>query len=158
MRHNDEGGNRAMRGRQVIRWVIALGCVIAALAAEAQTFTADLGWVPIGGAERTEVAGEGTATATLAGSRLSVTGSFEGLPANATGAKLHQGVATGARGRGTVIADLAVAGGTSGTLSGEVSLDAEQLAALRAGRLYIQIYSEKGVLPDHDTLFGWLLL
>jgi hypothetical protein len=128
-----------------------------AFGAEAQTFTADLGWVPIGGAERNEVGGEGSATARLSGTRLSIEGSFEGLPAKATAAKLHQGVATGARGRGTVIAELVVTGDTSGTLSGDVRLTAEQVAALNAGQLYVQVYSEKGVLPDHDTLFGWLL-
>ena len=122
-----------------------------------ETFTAPLAWVPIGGAERNDVAGEGSATATLSGSRLSITGSFEGLPAKATAAKLHQGIATGARGRGAAIADLRVTGGASGTVSGDVRLSAEQLAALKAGQLYLQIYSEKGVLPDHGTLWGWLL-
>jgi hypothetical protein len=130
---------------------------VPAFAQRPQAFTALLTWVPIGGAERNDVAGEGTATARLSGSRLSIDGSFEGLPASATGAKLHQGVATGARGRGTVIGELAITPGTSGRLTGELRLTAEQVAALNAGRLYVQIYSEKGVLPDHDTLFGWLL-
>ncbi len=112
--------------------------------------------MPIGGAERNDVAGEGKATATLSGSKLSVTGSFDGLPAKATGAKLHHGVAKGARGAGTAIGDLRVTGGASGTVSGDVRLSAEQVEALKAGRLYLQIYSEKGVLPDHATLFGWL--
>jgi hypothetical protein len=119
------------------------------------TFTALLTWVPIGGAERNDVSGEGAATATLSGSRLAVTGSFDGLPAVVTGAKLHQGVAKGAR--GPAIADLSVTGGVSGTLTGQVSLSQEQLAGLRAGQLYIQVYSEKGVAPDHSTLWGWLL-
>ena len=131
--------------------------VATALAAADGTFAAELGWVPIGGAERNDVAGEGKATATLNGSRLSVTGSFEGLPAKATAAKLLLGVAKGARGPGgTAIGDLRVAGGTSGTLSGDVRMSAEQVEALKAGRVYLQIYSEKGVLPDHATLFGWL--
>jgi len=129
-----------------------------ALAAADATFTAALGWVPIGGAERSEVAGEGKVSATLSGSKLSVTGSFDGLPAKATAAKLHLGVAKGARGPGggAPIGELRVTGGTSGSVSGDVRLSAEQIEALRAGRLYLQIYSEKGVLPDHSTLFGWL--
>jgi hypothetical protein len=123
-----------------------------------ETFTARLSWVPIGGSERSDVAGEGSATATLSGSRVSIAGSFEGLPAKATAAKLHKGIATGARGRDSpVIAELRVTGGASGTLVGDVRLSAEQLAALKAGQLYLQIYSEKGVLPDHSTLWGWLL-
>ena len=140
--------------------VLALGLMaaITPLFAQApETFTARLSWVPIGGADRNDVAGDGSATATLSGSRLSITGAFEGLPAKATGAKLHQGVATGARGRGVAIADLRVSGGASGKVSGDVRLSAEQLAALRAGQLYLQIYSEKGVQPDHETLWGWLL-
>jgi hypothetical protein len=126
-----------------------------ALAQRPQAFTALLSWVPIGGAERNDVAGDGRATATLAGSRLTIAGSFDGLPASVTGAKLHRGPATGVR--GPAIADLRVAGGAAGTVQGELQLSAEQVAALEAGQLYIQIYSEKGVLPDHATLFGWLL-
>jgi hypothetical protein len=41
-------------------------------------------------------------------------------------------------------------------VSGDVRLSAEQVEALKAGRLYLQIYSEKGVQPDHSTLWGWL--
>lgn len=134
-----------------------LGANLWSLGVSAETFNGELGWVPIGGAERSEVGGEGRVTAMLTGSRLEITGSFEGLPANATAAKLHQGVATGARGRGTVIADLTITPNTRGTLSGDVRLTAEQIAALNAGQVYVQVYSEKGVLPDHDTLFGWLL-
>lgn len=129
----------------------------AALAQRSNTYSAELTWVPIGGAERNDVSGTGAVTATLSGSRLMIAGTFEGLPAPVTAAKLHQGVATGARGAGAVIAELRVNGDAEGTLIGDVHLNAEQLAALRAGRLYVQVYSEKGVLPDHDTLWGWLL-
>lgn len=120
------------------------------------TFAAQLGWVPIGGAERNDVAGFGAVSGVLSGSKLSITGSFEGLPAKVTGAKLHQGVAKGARGAAAVIAKLRVTGATSGSVSGEVRLSADQVEALKAGRLYLQIYSEKGVQPDHATLWGWL--
>ena len=137
---------------------LAAAAAASALAAADGSFTAALGWVPIGGAERNDVAGEGRVTATLSGSKLSITGSFDGLPAKATAAKLHLGVAKGARGPrgGAAIGELRVTGGTSGTLSGDVRLSAEQVEALKAGRVYLQIYSEKGVLPDHATLFGWL--
>jgi hypothetical protein len=147
-----------MRKRWCAVWALGLLAAVTPLCAQTpQTFTARLSWVPIGGAERNDVAGEGSATGTLSGSRLSIAGSFEGLPAAVTGAKLHQGIATGARGRGPVIAELRVTGGVSGTLSGDVRLSSEQLAALRAEQLYVQVYSEKGVLPDHSTLWGWLL-
>jgi len=147
-----------MRNRFVTAAAVALAGVLAsASAGAADTFTAEFQWVPIGGAERNEVAGAGSATATLTGSRLSISGSFEGLPASATGAKLQRGAAKGARGRGTEVASLTVTRGVSGKLSGDVRLSADEVAALKAGLLYIQLYSERGVPPDHDTLFGWLL-
>ncbi len=140
-----------------LAWLAAVAAA-PALAAGDASFTAARGWVPIGGAERSDVAGEGKITATLSGSKLSITGSYEGLPAKATAAKLHLGVAKGARGPGggAALGELRLTGGTSGTLSGDVRLSAEQVEALKAGRVYLQLYSEKGVLPDHATLFGWL--
>jgi len=141
----------------VVTVLIAIGAATAVAAADG-TFTAALGWVPIGGAERNDVAGEGKVTATLSGSKLSIAGSFESLPAKATAAKLHLGVAKGARGPGggALIGDLRVTGATNGSITGDVRLSAEQLEALKAGRVYLQLYTEKGVLPDHATLFGWL--
>lgn len=144
--------------RRLKLWAFASVLLVMAAAAHAQdSYTAELGWVPIGGAERASVSGAGSATAKLDGSRLSISGSFDGLPANVTAARLHEGAARGARGRGAVVAELRVTGDTKGTLRGDVRLTPEQVAALAAGRLYVQVYSEKGVPPDHDTLFGWLL-
>jgi hypothetical protein len=127
----------------------------AVLAQDSGTFHARLDWVPISGAERNDVAGSGSITATLARSRLSITGCFEGLPAAATRASLHLGVATGAR--GPAIAELTIAKATSGTLSGEVALDRDQRDALLAGHAYIQLHAERGVAPDNAVLWGWLL-
>ena len=127
----------------------------AALAQTADTYTAYLDWVPISGAERNDVAGRGSATATLARSRLEISGCFAGLPAPATRASLHRGVATGAR--GPAIAELSIAKNADGTFNGTVELDREQRAALLAGHLYIQLHSERGVAPDGATLWGWLL-
>jgi CHRD domain len=147
-----------MRTGFTVAFAAALVLLAAPLAAQrAETFSARLEWVPIGGAERNDVAGQGSATARLVGSNLMIEGSFAGLPANVTAARLRQGVATGARGSARVIADLRVAGDASGTLAGDVRLKADQVAALKAGQLYIEVYSEKGVLPDHSTLWGWLL-
>ena len=47
---------------------------------------------------RGTVAGSGSATATLAGATLSISGTFEGLKSPATAATLHSGVARGVRG------------------------------------------------------------
>jgi len=147
-----------MRRRFVIAFATCLIAVVTpGFAQRPEAFNARLDWVPIGGTERNDVSGEGSISAKLSGTSLAITGSFAGLPAKVTGAKLHAGVATGARGRGLVVAELQVSGGASGTVSGDVRLSAEQVAALKAGQLYVQIYSEKGVLPDHSTLWGWLL-
>lgn len=119
-------------------------------------YTARLGWVPTAGPnDRVNVTGKGTATATLSGRKLAITGSFEGLAGPATVARLHRGIAKGARGNS--IADLTITKAASGTLSGSVDLTQEQVDSLRQGRLYVQIHSEKGVAPDGSNLWGWFL-
>lgn len=134
----------------------ALACIAIPLTAQSgEKFTARLVWVPISGANRADVTGKGSATATLTGTTLAITGSFDGLAAPATVARLHEGVAKGARGR--AVADLMISKGVSGTLSGTVELTKEQLESLRQGKLYVQLHSEKGVEPDGSNLWGWLL-
>jgi hypothetical protein len=120
-----------------------------------EKFTARLSWVPISGADRANVTGKGSATAALAGNRLTIGGAFEGLAAPATAARLHFGLAKGVRGR--AIADLTITAAASGTISGAVDLDQEQIQALRDGKLYIQVHSGKGVAPDGANLWGWFL-
>jgi hypothetical protein len=99
-----------------------------------------------------DVAGIGTATAVLAGAKLTVTGSFEGLRTPATAVRLHNGVATGAR--GPAIRDLTITKAVNGTISGSADLTAQEVDSLRKGKLYVQVYSEK---PADGTLWGWLL-
>src|SRR5262245_40803624 len=78
-------------------------------------YTARLGMVPAAnGTQQVLVAGKGAATATLAGNKLTVSGTFEGLPAAATVARLHQGIAKGARGK--AFADLTITKAASGTI------------------------------------------
>ena len=128
----------------------------AALAAQGgDKFSARLSWVPISGTERANVTGKGTATATLSGTRLTIAGSFEGLAAPATVARLHHGMAKGAR--GLAIADLTIDKAPAGTINGTATLTAEQVADLKAGKLYVQVHSAKGVEPDGANLWGWLL-
>lgn len=139
--------------------VLILVAVLAADVVAAQAgdkYTARLGWVPTAGPnDRVNVTGKGTATATLSGRKLAIAGSFEGLAAPATVARLHRGIAKGAR--GTAIADLTITKAASGTLSGSIDLTQEQLDSLRQGKLYVQIHSEKGVAPDGSNLWGWFL-
>jgi len=148
----------AKRRRLVGLAAAAMIAAGAAVGAQGEKFTARLGWVPISGGDRASVAGKGSAAATLAGPKLTITGSFEGLVTPVTTVKLHRGVAKGAR--GPAIGDLVVtkaANGTSGTFSGSVDLNAEQLDSLKQGRLYIQVNSEKGLAPDGSNLWGWFL-
>jgi len=126
-----------------------------ALAQDAGTLHARLDWVPISGAERNDVAGTGGIAATLSRSGLALTGCFEGLPAAATRASLHIGVATGAR--GPAVAELTITKATSGTVQGEVPLDRAQRDAVLAGHAYVQLHAERGVAPDNAVLWGWLL-
>jgi hypothetical protein len=143
-------------GALAVAAIVAAGTALGAQSAE--KYTARLGWVPIAGAERANVTGKGSATAAVTGSKLTINGSFDGLAAPATVARLHRGVARGAR--GPAIADLVVtksASGNGGTIAGAVDLTAEQVESLKQGRLYIQLHSEKGVAPDGSNLWGWFL-
>ena len=63
------------------------------------TYTARLGWVPTTPADRPNVVGKGSATGTLAGRKLTIAGTFEGLVAPATVARLHQGITKGSPAR-----------------------------------------------------------
>jgi hypothetical protein len=120
-----------------------------------EKYTARLGWVPITAAERSGVTGKGSVTATLAGTKLSITGAFEGLASSATVARLHRGVAKGAR--GMAITDLTITKATSGMITGSVNLEAADVENLKQGKLYVQVHSEKGVAPDGANLWGWLM-
>jgi hypothetical protein len=97
------------------------------------------------------IAGSGSVTAVLNGTKLTVNGTFEGLKSPATVARLHKGQ----RGvRGEPLLDLTVTKATSGTISGVVDLSSQQLQDLQNSRLYVQLHSEKA--PE-GNLWGWLL-
>ena len=147
--------------RQLALWAlvgvfVTVGLWAPSLAAQAGAkYTARLAWVPISGAERADVTGKGSATGTLSGSTFTIAGTFEGLAAPATVARLHNGIAKGAR--GPAVTDLTVTKGASGTISGSAQLTPDLLEALKQGRLYVQVHSEKGVAPDGANLWGWFL-
>ena len=105
------------------------------------------------------VAGIGSASATLSGRKLSVTGTFEKMASPATVAKVGLGLAPGAR--LDLILDLqltkAATGtppGTSGTIAGTFDLTPAQVDGLKKGKMYIQINSESA---PNGHLLGWLL-
>jgi hypothetical protein len=111
-----------------------------------------LSTVPMDGGMREAVAGSGAATAMLAGTKLTINGTFQGLRSPATGAHLHRGVATGVR--GSPLAELTVSKAANGTITGSIDLTPEQMDGLKKGQLYVQISSEKA--PD-GNLWGWVL-
>ena len=124
----------------------------AALAQNAAVFRTRLSPVAMDATMRATVAGDGSASARLTGTKLTITGSFEGLVSPATIAQVRRSPVTGMR--GPAVFDLTVTKGTSGTIGGSFGLTAAQAEDLRKGRLYIQLHSEKA--PD-GNLWGWLL-
>ncbi len=132
--------------------VVSLFADIALSAGGAETFKARLTALPADARTRPSLAGIGNATATLSGSKLTITGSFDGLLSPATMAQLHSAVAAGVR--GPVIGDLMISKATSGSFSGTFDLNSQQMESLSKGGLYIQIHSEKA--PD-GVIWGWLI-
>jgi hypothetical protein len=108
--------------------------------------------VPMDGGMRNTVAGFGSASATLAGNKLSISGTFDGLKSPATSATLHAGMAKGVRGNS--IGNFTSTNATKGSISGSIDLSPDQVKGLREGRLYVEIASEKA--PE-GNLWGWLL-
>jgi hypothetical protein len=111
-----------------------------------------LATVPMDGGMRDAVAGSGSASGMLAGTRLTINGTFAGLRSPATAARLHSGLAMGVR--GAPVGELTVSKAMNGTIAGSLDLTPDQVQSLRKGRLYIQISSEKA--PD-GNLWGWFL-
>ena len=135
---------------------LALACMAAP--AFATDYQVGLGPMPLDDETKQVIAGRGAATATSDGKMLNVTGDFHGLPSNATAAHVFVSPIAGVPGK--QVADLEVTKSTSGTISGNVKLNSAQATALRTGRLYIQIDSEKA--PEEvpwgpkGTLWGWI--
>src|SRR5579863_6031224 len=107
----------------------AIAAIAFSLAAQTrETFKARLSPVPADARTRADLTGSGSATATLEGSKLTVSGSFEGLKTAATTANLHSAVAAGVR--GPAIADLTIPKATGGTIAGSVDLTPPQIESL----------------------------
>lgn len=131
--------------------LMLIACV--AIAAQgSKTYRARLSPVALDVAMQATVAGSGTVSAVVTGTKLTITGTFDGLKSPATIAQIHKGPVRGVR--GPSILDLTVSPGASGTISGSVTLTPVQVADLEKGRLYVQVHSEKA--PD-GNLWGWLL-
>jgi hypothetical protein len=120
----------------------------------AETFRARLTAVPADARTRPDLTGSGTVSATLAGTTLTFSGSFEGLKTPVTTANVHAAVAPVAGVRGPAIGDISLPKTLSGAISGSLELNAKQVETLRKGGLYVEIHTEKA--PD-GALWGWLL-
>ena len=122
--------------RSYILLTASAGLLALAVAAGAQAperYKVRLTTVPMDGGMRNTVAGNGSASATLAGTKLTVPGTFDGLKSPATTATVHSGVARGVRCNS--IGNLDVTKSTKGSISGALDLTAEQLKGLRDGHL-----------------------
>jgi len=116
-----------------------------------ETYKTRLSVVPIDVAMQANVAGQGSVTATLAGNRLTVNGTAEGLRSPATVAHIHRGP-PGIP--GPAILDLAITKTTTPTISGTVELTPSMVDDLKNGQLYVQLSSERA--PE-GNLRGWLM-
>lgn len=132
--------------------MLGIGLALALAAQSQETYKARLSPVAADARTRRQITGSGSVTGVLNGSKLSLTGSFEGMHSPATVAQLREGVIRGAR--GPVIMDLMVTKAADGSISGSFDLTPQQVESLKQGRLYVQVDSEN---EKDGNLWGWLL-
>jgi hypothetical protein len=132
--------------------VFVLALAAALMAQSGETYKARLSAVAADARTRPQLAGLGSASAVLSGSKLTITGSFDGLLSPATMAQLRAGAAAGVR--GPVVHELTISKAVSGMISGSADLTPQQIEGLHKGGFYVQIFSEKA--PD-GVLWGWFL-
>jgi len=128
-----------------------VGLAPAVYAQASRTFKTRLSPVPVS-AYNANVVGTGSVTATLTGTKLTISGNYDGLASPATIAKVFKSTKPGIR--GDALFDLKVSGGTSGTINGQFDLTAAQVQELAASRYYVQLHSEKAA---EGNLWGWLM-
>jgi hypothetical protein len=139
---------------QYAAWCSLAGLLtfVAPSALAAEKYQIHISPMPFNDATQPSMTGKGTATATLEGETLTITGTFAGLASAATKARLA--LSRGAGIPGTAFFDLVVSADVAGKLTGQVKLQPNQLTALKSGRLYVQIDT---VNVPTGTLWGWLL-
>lgn len=139
-----------LRMRPSRAWLM-MAFFFAPLPAAAGQFAGDLDPVPHDISMRDNVVGTGSVSADLSGTALHVSGKFAGLSSPATAAKLKMGVAMGVPGE--AIGELTATHAADGEISGTVTLDQKEIAALKRGALYVELDSAKA--PDGNS-WGWL--
>lgn len=143
------GHRMAIVRHAVIAGLLTLGFV-PAVAADLQ-YQCELDPVAFDNSTVLNTLGKGSVTATLSGRVLAISGTYAGLSSNATAAHVEMGLAMGVP--GPVIGDLQVSGDVSGRISGSVTLNAAQIAALNQGGLSVIVDSAKA---PGGNLWGWL--
>ena len=131
---------------------MAAALLVVAAPAFAQDFEAQLDPAPFDATTRADILGSiGQVTATLNGSTLTISGTFQDMTSPATGASVRIGLAKGVL--GDAVGPLTVTRAPQGMVSGAVQLNAAQLEALRREAVYVRVDSEKA--PE-GNLQGWL--
>ena len=120
------------------------------VSAQVGSFRARLSPLPVSGRTVRTITGVGQVRATLDGNRLTVTGTYRGMSSSATAAHLH----FGAPGRpGPLAQPLEVTTSPEGEVTGTAELTDQQVGALQAQSLYVQIHSEDNPAGE---LRGWI--
>ena len=127
---------------------------VVAAAQPPRAFKTRLAPVPIDVSMQATVAGSGSVSAILTGTKLAVTGTFDGLKSPATIAQIHKSPVRGVRGPNVFDLTVSKTDASSGTIAGTFDLTAIQVADLEKGRLYVQLHSEKA---SDGNLWGWLM-
>ena len=143
--------SKRLKFNSLLVGMVLLMICAATHAQKSETYKVRLSTAPVDAAMLARVTGSGSLTAVLAGNKLTVNGTFQGLRSPATHASIH----LGPKGiPGPPILDLMVSNATSGNVTGTVELTPSELEDLRNAKLYVQIDSEKA--PE-GNLWGWLL-
>ena len=124
--------------------------VLGGPACAAEGYQTNIGPTPLEGSNRANVLGRGAVLATLEGTKFTLHGSFAGLATPATDAHLCMGNVMG--GTGPAIYDVTVTPALNGQVSATVTFTPEQVAALKAGKIYLLLDSQKA---PKGNLWGW---
>ncbi len=147
--------NAVRRPRRPMRALILFGLLgllgAAPGAQRGERFRGRLSVLPVDFADAQTMSGSGEAHATLTGTTLAITGTFEGLSSPATVAHIHQ--APPGR-RGPVAFTIEVSRATNGEVGGSLELGDAQIQALRNSEYYIQIHTENNTGGE---IRGWLM-
>jgi hypothetical protein len=120
--------------------------------AATEKYQAYLSPMPHNDAIHANFTGKGSVVATVDGDRMLLNATFTGLASAATKAHVCLSMAAGIPGR--PLFEVTVPAAVEGKITDTFKLDGAQTTALRTGKLYIQIDSEKA---PNGNLWGWLL-